>query len=147
MWNVGYSYQNVNTLDVGLRRTSNDNDNDQTDGQYFMSYLMYSYSTFGSEINFVGNKINFAPKIGLGYHFFLANANLNLVGYNDGIHFNPTLVPEIGLSVFGVVQINYGYNFFLNSMDSFSLGRNKVSLKLAWFINSCGWKLKKTKSN
>ena len=146
MWNVGYSYQNLNTLDIGLRRTSNDNDNDQSDGQYFMSYLMYSYSTFGSEINFVGKKIYFAPKIGLGYHFFFANANLNLVGYNDGIHFNPTLVPEIGYSFFGVYQINYGYNLFMNNNDLFGLGRNKISFRFSFFINSKGWKLKDLKS-
>ncbi len=146
MWNVGYSYQNLNTLDIGLRRTSNESDSNIGDGQWMMRYFLYPYSILGTEINFQSDKISLSPKIGFGYHFLFVNANLNFVGYNDGIHINPTFVPEIGYSFFGVYQINYGYNLFMNNNDLFGLGRNKISFRFSFFINSKGWKLKDLKS-
>lgn len=112
---VGYTYQNQNILEVGMKITTLDISS-SFDGQAAMSYMDFGYLILGGEMKF-NPSTQFAPKIGVGYSYILANINLNLIAYNSNFkEYNTAFVPEAGLSLLGLIQINYGYNFYISSL-------------------------------
>ena len=138
MGTVGYTTQNQDVLELGIKRTSIDRNGNKSDGQYFMTYLMYTYLLIGSEITVDKNTL-VAPKIGAGFNFLLANLNVNFIAYNHNFkEFHPAFVPEIGLSLIGIIQVNYGYNLYLSNAHSFN-NHNRLSVRINFFLNNKGW--------
>jgi len=109
-----------------------------------MSYMNNSYFILGGEIVYDPTKgatpqLQLAPKLGAGYNFLIFNANINLIGYNDFKSFHPAFVPEAGISIFAIVQVDYGYNFYLTSPVPSEKYRHRIAVRFNWFINSEYW--------
>lgn len=124
----GYVYQKDHWLELGIRKYSHVKDDSANDIMQPLNYVM-----LGAELAY-NRKPVIAPKIGIGHaDFSLFDFNLNAIFYNDEFKtFSPAITPEIGISFpLGIVQINYGYNFFLVN-EPFTKGRNH---RLAVHIN------------
>ena len=149
MINAGYTYQhnNIDIFEFGIKRTSISKFTNG-DGQEIMAYIDFAYLILGGEILFLYSQnntvIQFAPKIGIGYNYLIFNANINFIGFNtDFKTFYPAILPEIGFSIFGFFQLNYGYNFYLVSPNPFYKSKNRFSVRISFFINSEYWNGKK----
>lgn len=129
---IGYTYQNQNILELGMKITTIDISS-SNDGQAAMSYLDFGYLILGGEMKF-NPSTQFAPKIGVGYSFILANINLNLIAYNSNFkEYNTAFVPEVGLSLLGLFQVNYGYNFYLSTVPFKDNHRISVRINIPVF--------------
>ena len=85
----------------------------------------------GVETNFrQGNEWYFAPKAGFelsGMIICFRGTAMACVQRSD-IQFR--LVPEIGVSLAGLVNLTYGYAFAFNRPDGFDLPRHRIALSL-----------------
>ena len=124
----GYVYQKDHWLELGIRKYSRVRNDNADDILQPINYVM-----LGAELAY-NRKPVIAPKIGIGHaDFFFFDFNLNAIFYNDEFKtFSPAITPEVGISFpLGILQINYGYNFFLVN-EPFTKGKNH---RLAVHIN------------
>lgn len=74
-------------------------------------------------------------KIGYEYFFILVGGRLNLVHYTD-FHSNQFFFrPELGISLFSVLTLTYGYNINLHDSPLAIQSGSVFSLNMAYFIN------------
>jgi hypothetical protein len=127
-WGVtgGWVYQTyTHNLDLEVKKYSKSFEGEDMPG------LVYSYVNLGAEL-WYNNKINIAPKAGFGTTLFILNLNVNFIAYNDNFStWRPAIVPEIGFSLpfYNLINVTYGYNFYLTNDPIMSTQTNRVSLK------------------
>ena len=70
------------------------------------------------------------PKVGCEFTVGLLGLASDVTYYTDGHVGSPVLTPKAGLSIFGFVNVLYGYNIFLSN-DTFSyISQNRVSISV-----------------
>ena len=86
----------------------------------------------GFETNFIPNDYIYGIKTGyfIDYvHFFGLSFRLNSIMYNNSANqWDIRIQPEIGLTIFGVLGVTYGYNFTLLETKNRGIGNHRVSL-------------------
>ena len=82
----------------------------------------------GTEINFKADRFIYAPKIGYEISGFPLALRANTVAYVDRSQIDIRLLPEIGLSFFGLINLTYGYNFPVSGFKSSEISRQRISL-------------------
>jgi len=78
-----------------------------------------------SQDNFI-----YAPKIGYEYNAVLVAFRGSAISYFDHGKPDLRLLPEIGLTLFGLVDLTYGYSFPLSHFRSEAIGRNRIALSI-----------------
>lgn len=136
MYAIGYTYQNDQLINLEVRKTGVDISGSHNDGLYAMTLFYAPYIILGGDATIYPN-LQFAPKVGIGCYALLVNANISYIGYNTNFNkFNPAIVPEVGFSFpFGFLHIDYGYNLYLNNIESFNKNNQRVSIKFSWYFN------------
>ncbi|WP_207434054.1 hypothetical protein [Sabulibacter ruber] len=110
-------------------------------GQFFGEFnLMYSklwgehFGTFligprlGIETNFNPTNFIYAPKIGYEISGLLFSTRANMVGYIENENLDLRLLPELGTSLLGLVNLNYGYNIPLKTFRATDVSKHRVTL-------------------
>ena len=86
----------------------------------------------GFETNFIPNDYIYGIKMGyfLDYvHFFGLSFRLNSIAYKNSVNqWDIRIQPEIGLTMFGVLGVTYGYNFALLKTANKGIGHHRVSV-------------------
>lgn len=83
------------------------------------------------------NKNYMINKLGYEYYFLFFGGRLNVIHATDFTHHHIGLQPEVGLSVFGVLQINYGYAITQSNAPG---GGHILGIGLRWLARSRGQK-------
>lgn len=85
----------------------------------------------GSEFSF-GENFFIGPKIGFEMNFAVISTKLNIINYTDFKKYDPRITPEIGLSIWGYVNLTYGYNIKLlkNNIDNVPTNRLSLSFNI-----------------
>lgn len=136
MGSVGFSSQKNNAWELGFRKTSLIRyPKHRHSNNHAFRYLFYSYLYLGAEI-MPSNDNKLIPKIGFGYHFILLNAQVSTLLYtNNQQKIEPSLLTELGFSFFGVLQLNYGYQFPVGNLDVNPRPDHRFIIRLAVPIN------------
>lgn len=113
---IGYNYFKWHSLEFMLKianeEASKTSLSKSGGNDYFVAYKYYQ---LGSEFAFYNDEFQVAPKIGIGGNLIIVDGSLNLIAYNQGFkNFNFALVPEVGISILGSLNLNYGMNLFLS---------------------------------
>lgn len=70
-----------------------------------------------SEIGMKNNDFLYAPKIAYSYNLFLLNGSMSLINYNYLNNHSLYLRPQIGGTIFGLIDLVYGYNIPLSNRN------------------------------
>jgi hypothetical protein len=129
-FSAGLAVQNQWTItgDIGLIYGEN-NQNIHVAGNGYKGIKV------GSEFNFSTNDFILGPKICYERTFLLVGGRLSLIDYTNFKTNDFRLTPEIGLSLLGLINIFYGWNFPLSDNRIPQIGIQRVSLT----INFLGW--------
>ena len=84
----------------------------------------------GMETNFNPNHFIYAPKIGCEISFLPIALRANTVGYIKSGVCDLRLLPEIGLSFVGTINLTYGYGISVLKDKIPEVGRHRVALVL-----------------
>jgi len=116
----GYGYQKFHTLNLGVALGYR--------GPEIFAVVNRNYN-LTSEIAFRPDNTK-VYGIGVGYKFALALVDIGgqLYSYSDFHKYNITFRPEIGLSIVGILDINYGYNF--TTQNNFGFSKSCIIIRL-----------------
>ncbi len=84
----------------------------------------------GVEANFSKNRFIYAPKIGYEFNALLIAVRGNVVSYIDNDQIDLRILPEIGLSMLGGVNIMYGYNIPTLNFRSPEINKHRISFTI-----------------
>jgi hypothetical protein len=70
-----------------------------------------------SEIGMKNNEFLYAPQIAYSYNLLLINGTMSLVNYNHLNNHSLYLRPQLGGTIFGLVDLVYGYNILLSNRN------------------------------
>jgi hypothetical protein len=102
-----------------------------------LMYSRFDYSHSGSviwgprvglEANFKKDRFILAPKVGYELSGLLLSLRGNAIGYMDEKKLDLRILPEIGTSLFGTVNLTYGYSFPLLEYKSSVVSKHRVTL-------------------
>jgi hypothetical protein len=103
----------------------------------------------GFETNFIPNDYIYGIKAGYSFdlaHFTGLTFRLYSIMYNNVNQWDIRIQPEIGLSMFGVLGVTYGYNFPLLETVNKGIGNHRITLfykiDLLGYWGNKGWGLK-----
>ena len=84
----------------------------------------------GIESNFSAGHFLYAPKTGyeVAVTFFALRGSM--IGFVDNGNVDLRLLPEIGLSLFGTLNVMYGHQFPLLHFRAYEITRNRITLTL-----------------
>lgn len=82
----------------------------------------------GIESHLKQNSKVHAPKIGYEISGSIICLRGNLINYNFNGKNDLRILPEIGLSLFGAVNLTYGYNIPITNYEIVNLSRNRFTL-------------------
>ena len=115
---LGFEHQKYTTLQIGLAHAK------RTD-------LIVKYSN----IHLCGNLLfgnagptAFGINAGGDFSFLIYQAGIQIAGYGNNTGNVVLLRPEIGVTVFGLCDLLYGYNFFLVK-ENFNISNNTISFR------------------
>lgn len=89
----------------------------------------------GLELNYDINHFIAGPKFSYEFTGVLFTCRGSIVSYSDGKRVDVRILPEIGLSYFGAINLTYGYGPPILKNEFIELSRHKVSL--VFNINKC----------
>jgi hypothetical protein len=69
-----------------------------------------------------------APKIGAEVNLRFVGARINFIDYTDFTHHDIKFTPEIGISLNGLSNLFYGYNFSISKKNLEGVARNRLTL-------------------
>lgn len=84
----------------------------------------------GAEFNFDSKNFIYAPKLGFEVDVVFLAVRASAVTYIDNGNADLRLLPEVGISFFGLANIMYGYGFPVLSYEAGSISRNRVTLTI-----------------
>ncbi len=84
----------------------------------------------GFETNFSKTDFIYAPKIGYEVNLILFALRASVISYFDNGKTDLRLLPEIGITLFGLIDLTYGYNIPLLNYESSKIGRNRITLSI-----------------
>jgi hypothetical protein len=82
----------------------------------------------GVEFNFDRHHFVYAPKLGFEVSTMLISLRGNAIAYIDDGKTDLRLLPEIGLSLLGLANLNYGYGAPLLKFEATAATRHRISL-------------------
>ena len=100
---VGINFNRLKTVELGVNLTKD------MDGVSTLSTnAIILSSEFGSTNT---NQFLYAPKLTYAYYFFIYNGSVSLINFNYNNNATLYFNPQIGISLFGLADLVYGYNF------------------------------------
>lgn len=116
----GYQYLNYHSIEMGIAR-----------GNRLGSYG-WAYSNYNINGEILKNNKNTLIGLKSGFNFNLylfINVSANIINYTNFIKNTLIFKPEIGPSIGGIINLNYGYNFFLNN-NNFNINKHTIALRM-----------------
>ena len=118
---LGYQRLNNNTLELGLASGHRGYEG------YGIVYGNYHLIT---EHNLGANKYIIGTKIGYKLSILFFDLTSQVIYYTDFKESNIAFRPEIGISYFGFIDINYGYNYMPSSENLKQMRGHLIALRL-----------------
>ena len=103
----------LNTIEIGLNLKK----------EITLWGLINDAFILGSEIGTKNNEFLYAPKLTYSYNFAIINGSMSLVNYNYLNNHSLYLRPQIGGTIYGLVDLVYGYNIPLSNRNHEFQGR------------------------
>jgi hypothetical protein len=82
----------------------------------------------GVESNFSPTNFIYAPKIGYELSGLLISTRANMVGYIEKDKLDLRILPELGTSFLGAVNLTYGYNIPLKAFRATDVSKHRATL-------------------
>lgn len=128
---AAYNYQNCSGIEFGINTMvySHTLHICMDDYKQLMEFGVHA----SCEYNFIHSGNVFGPKIGVGMNHMLRkgfgySCRLNLTDYDPGRTNDFRFSPQLGLTILGMVNIYYGYNFPLRKNNIPEIGYNKITV-------------------
>lgn len=123
--NVNYiiGCKNLNTLELGIALGA----------RHLSEYnLFYSNYHLSPEITFTPDNPILGTKVGFTNNLIFLNVGTQFIHYTDFQNQNFAIRPEIGLTLLGLTDLVYGYNFIINKSKIENLTNHCISLRLTF---------------
>ena len=122
LFSTGISYQRTFTGEINLMYRGIEDSG------------MAGWATYGPrlgvEFNFNRDNFIFAPKIGYEVNLIIFATRLSLINYLSNGKSDIRLLPEIGITLFGWVDLTYGYSLSFSENSINSLANNRITLSI-----------------
>lgn len=115
---IGYQYLNYNSIDLGIAREK------RIGGWGYSNYHINAEILKNNQNTLIGTKAGFT----MTFYLFL-NLSANIINYSDFNKNTLTIKPEIGPTLLGFCDINYGYNFFINN-NNFEISKHTIAFRV-----------------
>ena len=92
--------------------------------------MYYSGFRIAIESNLSTDHYTIAPKIGYEYTPELLSFRLSAVNYFQDNNSEFRILPEIGLSLFTLINLNYGYGISFNDQNLHNVGKHRISITI-----------------
>jgi hypothetical protein len=109
---------NLSTLELGLNLKKD----------YSPWGLISDAIILGSEFGTKDNQFLFVPKLTYSYNFVLINGSFSILNYNYLQNHSIYLKPQLGVTLLGLIDLVYGYNFPLSNINHEFKG-NTITLR------------------
>ncbi len=117
---LGYQRLNNNTFEFGIASGHRGYEG------YAIVYSNYHLTT---EHNFNVDQYTLGTKVGYKLSILFCDFTGQAIYYTDFDKSNLAIRPEIGLTFFGLLDLNYGYNFMTINNDLNKFGGHLISLR------------------
>ncbi|GHA62252.1 hypothetical protein [Pontibacter akesuensis] len=121
---TGYSYANSHFLQLGIIYGKNY-------GNVHIPALGYG---IGADVGLVEEKLAVGAKGFIEYNpFILTVTRLGVIHYTSQGQNDFRILPEAGISIFGLIHFTYGYSIPLSRREIVDIGKNRLSLSVNIF--------------
>lgn len=126
---IGYQYLNYNAIELGIARGFRGN----TWGLSYANYHICSELLIDKNMNkLMGVKLGHSASI----CFF--NFTNQLITYTNFNNVDYVYRPEIGVTFLGIIDLNYGYGFFIREKCNKEISNQSISLRWTFGKGAAG---------
>ena len=118
---IGVSYQKQIVGEIGVLVAKSISSGKRQPG------LLFGYK-LASEFNFDDKDFYLGPKLAFEADVYLISARLNIIDYTNTTYHDLKFTPEIGVSLFGIANLHYGYNIPLTASNIKTVGTHRITL-------------------
>ncbi|MGC4022076.1 MAG: hypothetical protein QM734_09100 [Cyclobacteriaceae bacterium] len=125
---TGYNFNKYNSVEIGVVRGLRCFFVEGHKCDMIAEDLIYSYFSLSSEIGSINSRTLIVPKIGYHYVFGFISIGANAFCYNGSNYFEIGARPEVGVSLSGIVNLNFGYNMSSDNHQPFDKQNINLSI-------------------
>lgn len=121
---IGYKYQETNFIELGLVCSK------MGKGSGYFNDGILSQKNIGVGLDINLSNFLIGPKLSYEINYVFIAARANITTYTDFKKTDIRFTPEIGITLFGLLNIYYGYNLALSDFQFNEIGNHRIGVHI-----------------